>query len=109
MPGGISTTGGGLTAAVGGAEGGIIDELVIGRGQRTGTTYYFGEAGPERLTPLKGAGSDEGSISGVINEVRALRSDLRQANQAIARNTAEFARYIRRWDGDGMPPERTID
>jgi len=33
------------------AQGGMIDEPVIGIGQRTGKRYVFGEAGPEKVTP----------------------------------------------------------
>lgn len=36
------------------AEGGIINEPIIGRGLRTGSTYAMGEAGPELVTPLSG-------------------------------------------------------
>ncbi|WP_149100673.1 phage tail tape measure protein [Actinoplanes teichomyceticus] len=35
------------------ANGGVINEHVIGYG-RSGATYEFGEAGPERVTPLRG-------------------------------------------------------
>jgi hypothetical protein len=37
-----------------GAAGGLIDEHVIGYGQKTGIQYHFGEAGPEALVPLTG-------------------------------------------------------
>lgn len=47
----------GGTTAVGMKYGGIIDEHIIGRGQRSGRTYEFGEDGvKERVTPLNGNG-----------------------------------------------------
>jgi TfoX/Sxy family transcriptional regulator of competence genes len=36
------------------AEGGVINEHIIGRGQ-SGQMYEFGERGPERVTPMKGS------------------------------------------------------
>ena len=39
-----------------GASGGMITEHIIGYGQKTGTQYHIGEAGPEALIPLNGGG-----------------------------------------------------
>src|SRR5215831_6763802 len=38
------------------AAGGLISEPITGVGHRTGTTYTFGERGPEWVTPLGGSG-----------------------------------------------------
>jgi len=93
-----------ITDAAGAAGGGIIDELIIGRGQRTGTKYYFGEAGPERITPLKGAGFSESNISELIDEVRGMRAEM----QKVTKNTGKTAKILDRFDGDGMPAERSL-
>ncbi len=34
------------------AQGGVIEEPVVGRGLRSGTTYLLGESGPEVVTPI---------------------------------------------------------
>jgi len=41
------------------AEGGTITEPVVGYGTQTGESYLLGEAGPEEVTPLSGARSDD--------------------------------------------------
>lgn len=46
--------------------------------------------------------------SEVADEVRQLREDLRAANVAIAQNTSQTAKWLQRWDGDGMPEVRVI-
>jgi hypothetical protein len=38
------------------AEGGVIEEPVMGVGQKTGETYSFGERGPETVTPGRNKG-----------------------------------------------------
>ena len=79
--------------------GGTIDETIFGRGV-SGKRYLFGETGRETVAP-------EGAISELLAEVKGLRADLRKANDAIKQNTADL-KYLRRWDGDGIPAERTI-
>lgn len=37
-----------------GAKGGLLNEYIIGIGQKTGTEYHIGEAGDEALIPLSG-------------------------------------------------------
>jgi hypothetical protein len=44
----------------------------------------------------------------LVAEIQALRADIRAANAAIARNTMDTAKLMRRWDGDGMPETRAI-
>jgi hypothetical protein len=41
-------------------SGGIINEEVIGTGQRTGETYQIGESGPERVEPMSGPATSGG-------------------------------------------------
>jgi len=48
------------------AEGGVIDEPVMGIGQRTGQRYLMGEAGPEVVSPMTQAGND-GAMAGNIS------------------------------------------
>ncbi len=48
------------------------------------------------------------SNSAVVTEVRALRVEQQAQALALAQNTADTARIIKRWDGDGMPAVRTI-
>jgi len=45
------------------AQGGDILEHIVGLGMRTGQVYHFGEAGPERVTPMHGRGGGK-----VINQ-----------------------------------------
>ena len=47
------------------------------------------------------------SNSAVVTEVRALRVEQQAQALALAQNTADTARIIKRWDGDGMPAVRT--
>ena len=47
------------------------------------------------------------SNSDVVTEVRALRVEQQAQALAIAQNTADTTRIIKRWDGDGMPAVRT--
>jgi hypothetical protein len=48
------------------------------------------------------------SNSAVVTEVRALRVEQQAQALAIAQNTADTTRIIKRWDGDGMPAVRTV-
>ena len=47
-----------------------------------------------------------GGGDGTASEVRALRDDLRAIGRALAKNTADTAKLMQRWDGDGMPEVR---
>jgi hypothetical protein len=47
------------------ADGGMINERVVGRGMSSGNFYEIGEEGPEMVTPMRNRGSRESSI--VIN------------------------------------------
>ena len=47
------------------------------------------------------------SNSAVVTEVRALRVEQQAQALAIAQNSADTARIMKRWDGDGMPAVRT--
>lgn len=49
---------------------------------------------------LSGGGTDA--------EIRALRGDLQSIGAALAKNTMDTARLLRRWEGDGMPETRVI-
>jgi hypothetical protein len=42
------------------AEGGVIDEPVVGVGLRSGERYTLGEAGPEMVTPMRTVNNDYG-------------------------------------------------
>lgn len=44
----------------------------------------------------------------MAEEIRQLRAELKAAHLAIARNTANTAKILSRWDGDGVPEERVI-
>jgi hypothetical protein len=62
------------------AAGGLITEPVVGRGQKTGQPYVFGERGTERVTPGGGAGTGGGAQPMVMN--------------VIVKNEEEAARQI---------------
>jgi hypothetical protein len=44
----------------------------------------------------------------MADEIRQLRSELKAAHLAIARNTASTTKILSRWDGNGIPEERVI-
>lgn len=43
----------------------------------------------------------------VADEIAALREEMNAAMYAIAKNTSKTATQLIRWDGDGLPTERT--
>lgn len=49
-----------------------------------------------------------GQAASVASEIRQLRSELKAANVAIARNTRQTAQLQKRWDGDGLPAVRSV-
>jgi hypothetical protein len=73
------------------AGGGYITEPVFGIGLRTGTKHFFGEDGPERVSPMRGA---SGSLDPLVREIRGLRTALLGGNW-VELNTA-MARSNRR-------------
>lgn len=70
-------------------HGGVIDEPVIGIGQRTGRAYEFGEAGPETVTPGRpednGVGGGEGVSGGGNLIIEQL--NIYEASEEIIMNT----------------------
>jgi tape measure domain-containing protein len=54
---------------------------------------------------LVGAVQQNAALSG---EIKALREEIRAGLYAVATNTGDTAKRIRKWDGDGMPAERVI-
>lgn len=44
----------------------------------------------------------------MADEIKQLRSELKAAHLAIARNTAATTKILSRWDGNGIPEERVI-
>jgi hypothetical protein len=44
----------------------------------------------------------------MADEIKQLRSELKAAHLAIARNTAATTKILSRWDGNGLPEERVI-
>lgn len=46
-------------------------------------------------------------MSELVIEVRALRDDMNAANRVIATNTLRTSKTLNRWEGDGLPPERS--
>lgn len=44
----------------------------------------------------------------IVAELAALRADVAAQNALIAANTAETSKYLRRWNGDGMPETRVV-
>lgn len=103
------------------AEGGAFTNGIV----RRATDFdmgRMGEAGPEAILPLvqtseglgvRSVGGDDNSelvdeLRALRAEVAALRSESNAGQVAIAKNTGESARIARRWDGDGLPPEREV-
>ena len=85
-------------------------------GYHSGGLRVVGEQGPElEFTPpsyiapfVKASRSGAGDTSSkeAVEEIRALRAELKAANIAIVKNTSETSRTLRRWNGDGLPEER---
>jgi hypothetical protein len=83
-------------------------------GMHPGGLRLVGEKGPElEVTgPARIWNAEDtkrllsGGGDGTASEVRALRDDLRAIGRALAKNTADTAKLMQRWDGDGMPEVR---
>lgn len=83
-------------------------------GMHSGGIRLVGENGPElEVTgPARIWNAEDtramlsGGGDGTASEVRALREDLRAIGRALAKNTADTAKLMQRWDGDGMPEVR---
>jgi hypothetical protein len=98
----------------GGLNGTLIRTRASGGYTPPGLTLV-GEKGPE-LVDFRVPGhvwtADEtrkmlsGGGDGTASEVRALRDDIRAIGRALAKNTADTAKLMQRWDGDGMPEVR---
>jgi hypothetical protein len=83
----IAATGGSVAMA----EGGIINEHIIGRG-RSGQMYEFGEEGPERVTPMKGG-------RGASNLTVNIYGDVLNSHDELAR---KLIPAIRKAEYDGV-------
>ena len=83
-------------------------------GMHPGGLRIVGERGPELeyTGPSRIWSAEEtrkilsGGGDGTASEVRALRDDLRAIGRALAKNTADTAKLMQRWDGEGMPEVR---
>lgn len=81
-------------------------------GIHSGGWRMVGETGPElEYTPPSRIYSSADSaalvdMSEVIEAIRELKEESRQANVAIARNTMKVAKVLDRWDYDGQPEVR---
>jgi TP901 family phage tail tape measure protein len=51
---------------------------------------------------------DSYSSGSIVEEVSALRSELRDIGIALAKNTLSTSKILNRWNGDGMPETRTV-
>jgi hypothetical protein len=76
-------------------------------------TGLMGEAGPEAVMPLIRIGGKLGVQSTgnnviLIEELRALREEIKAGNVANAKNTLKTAKILDRWDVDGQPAERVL-
>jgi hypothetical protein len=61
----------------------------------------------ERITPAAYNRSDKTNFD-LLEEIKAMREDLRAAQYQIAKNTGDTSRMLTRWDGDGIPEEREV-
>lgn len=83
-------------------------------GSHIGGARLVGENGPEiEFTgPSRIASNSESrsllDVSGVIESVDALRSELRAIGIAVSGATQKTAKILDRWDGDGMPEVRVV-
>lgn len=99
---------------------GYVPKYAAG-GTFAGGLRIVGENGPEleatgpsriwNAAQISGAlrgGGGGGNNAELVAEVRALRAELAAQNRAIATNTLESAKTLKRWEGDGMPEVRTV-
>lgn len=73
-------------------EGGWITEPIIGKGQRTGTTYSLGEAGPEYVTPAGKMGAAQKPSITIQNYIRGSLITERQLTRQVA---SDIGRQLR--------------
>lgn len=94
------------------AAGGTVRRYATG-GITSGISIA-GEAGPEAVVPLPDGRTIPVRMTGyadnaeLVAEIRAMRVELKAAQTQIAKNTLKTAKYIERWDGDGLPEERAV-
>ena len=86
-------------------------------GYHAGGLRIVGENGPELeatgpsriwTAPQIGNALGGNSNAELAAEVRGLRAELAASTRAIAVNTLETAKTLKRWNGDGMPEERVV-
>lgn len=83
-------------------------------GSHSGGVRMVGERGPElEFTGPSRIMSNADIMSSMNNadvkaELKQLRADLNSGMFAVARNTMQTAKLLDRWDGDGLPAERTV-
>lgn len=91
---------------------GVLPAYASG-GDHEGGWAMVGEAGRELayMPPSRiYSNSDSKSLvdlSAVTQEIASLRADLRAANAALVRAANKTAKTVDKWDGDGLPLERT--
>lgn len=82
-------------------------------GMHSGGFRVVGEAGPElEFTGPSRVMSNSDSrkllnFDELVNELRDMKTMMRQGQLAIAKNTGKTAKQLERWDVDGLPEERT--
>jgi hypothetical protein len=93
----------------GGAD---IDKRATG-GMFSGGLRIVGEAGPELEATgpsrIYNAAQTATMLSGdadVASQIAGLREEMKASLYAVAKNTAQTANQLNRWDGDGMPEVR---
>lgn len=99
VPGIVSMSHGG--AYVGYANGGIINEPIVGKGLNTGTNYAFGERGKELVTPYVPSGVNLAQMAPTINVTNVINVqpndfniDGRRMNRALEPYRVEEIRRI---------------
>ena len=68
----------------------------------------FNEAMSAYMESKSGDNISIGNESDLAGEISALRAELQAQNRAIAANTLETAKILKRWDGDGQPETRVV-
>jgi len=70
------------------------------------TNVYLNEASARRRKETAETLGPNGISSGLVDEIRGLRTDVNNGNRAIAKNTLKTAKVLDQFDGDGMPSDR---
>jgi len=105
---GVGETGGGTPdhepgGSFGMASGGVVDRLLVPRGEDGYMALQYGEGVVDRDTmSILSREMKSGGFSAVVAAIQELKDQLAAANFAIAKNTQDTAKLLRKMDAIGL-------